>query len=374
MADKKVRVLVGTRKGGYVLESDRSRRKWKVASRVQMGTDVFHVVADPRSPGDLYAAVNTWFWGPLVYRSENYGKKWEEIGTPMLANTKSRQPRFDEKAGELRKQPIVNLWHIEPGHADEPDTMFLGVDPHMLYRSDNRGDSWEPVDGLNDHPSKPKWAPGAGGPCIHTIFTDPTRPKRIYAGISAAGLFRSDDGGKSWNLKNKGVETPFLPDKFSEVGQCVHKVAMDPKNPDLLYRQDHAGIYVSHDAGDSWKHVGKALKHDFGFVVATAPAMPGKAFFVPLHSERRITTNGGFQVVQWAESSDKFSNLMTPQRFPGEFGNHREALACDGLDPAGIYAGTSTGDLFFSRSAGKSWERVPFTFPGIHSVSVANPA
>lgn len=378
MAEKKVRILLGTRKGGYVVESDLARKKWKVASSFQQGTDVFHVAADPRSPGDLYACVNTWFWGPLLYKSTNYGKKWEEAGTPMLPTTKTRPPRFNAEAKDqsemIRTQPITNLWHVEPGHADEPDTMYLGVDPFSLYRSIDRGKSWEPLSGLNNHPTKDKWGPGAGGPCAHTIFTDPSRPKRLFAGMSAAGLFRSDDGGETWATKNHGVETPFQPEKFPEVGQCVHKVAMDPANPDLLYRQDHAGIYVSRDAGDNWKHVGKPLGSDFGFVVATARSLPGKAFFVPLHGEKRLTMSGGFQVQQWSESTKKFSPLMPASRFPGDFGNHREGLACDNLPVAGIYAGTSTGQLFVSANAGKSWDKVPFDFPGIHSVSVSNPA
>ncbi len=378
MAEKKVRVLVGTRKGAYVLESNTARKKWKIASRAHIGTDVFHVAADPRSPGDLYACVNTWFWGPLLYRSKNYGKKWEEAGTPMLPNTKTRQPRFNAEATDqaemMRKQPITNLWHIEPGHADDPDTLYLGVDPFSLFRSHDRGATWEPLNGLNEHSTKSRWGPGAGGPCLHTIFTDPTRSKRLYAGISAAGLFRSDDGGESWTPKNKGVETPFLPEKFPDVGQCVHKVAMDPKNPELLYRQDHGGIYVSRNAGDSWQHIGTALKSDFGFVVATARALPGRAFFVPLHGENRLTPNGGFQVVQWREDTKKFGPLMPPTRFPGDYGNHREGLACDDLDTPGIYAGTTSGQLLFSSNAGKSWDSVPFQFPGIHSVAVANPA
>lgn len=376
MAAKKVRVLVGTRKGGYVVESDLSREKWKVASRVQTGQDVFHMVADPRSPGDLYACVNTYFFGPILYRSRDYGKKWKEIGTPMLPSTGSRKPRFDPDHPDAKPPalPIVNLWHLEPGPANEPKSLFLGVDPYSLHRSDDLGTTWEPVTSLNEHPTKARWGPGNGGPCLHTIFLDPTRPKRIFAGISAAGLFRSDDGGESWSPKNQGVETPFLPEKFPEVGQCVHKVVMDPTRAETLYRQDHAGIYISRDAGDTWQHIGKSLKDDFGFVVAVAPTRPGRAFFVPLHGESRLSPNGGFQVLGWSESTRRFAPLMTANRLPGDFGNHREGLACDALDTPGIYAGTTTGQLFCSPDAGKSWNVAPFTFPAIHSVAVANPS
>ncbi len=375
MADRKVRILIGTRKGGYVLEGDAARKKWKLAAQMQRGWDVFHMTADPRHPGDLYACVNSWLWGPVLYRSRNYGRNWDEIGTPMLSATSGRRPRFDPDHPEAAPPtyPIANLWHLEPGHASEPDTLFLGVDPYSLYRSDDLGSSWDPVSGLNDHPSKSQWGAGNGGPCLHTVLVDPTRPKRLFAGISSAGLLRSDDGGRSWKLANHGVETPFNPEKFPEVGQCVHKVAMDPARPETLYRQDHGGIYVSRDAGDRWDRVGKPLKDDFGFVVATAKHRPGRAFFVPIEGESRLTSSGGFQVQEWNEASKKWRALMTPRKFPGEFGNHREGLACDALDPAGIYAGTSTGQVFVSPDAGRSWDQVPIQFPAIHSVAIANP-
>jgi hypothetical protein len=377
MPSKKVRVLVGTRKGGYVVESDTSRRKWKVASRVETGWDVFHMAADPRKPGDLYACVNTWMYGPMLMRSTDYGKKWKEVGTPMMTVSKSRPPRFDPDHPEAPapERAIANLWHIEPGPESEPKTLFLGVDPYSIYRSDDSGETWQPLPGLNEHPTKAKWNPGNGGPCLHTILLDPTRPRRMYAGISAAGFFRSDDGGETWTPKNKGVEVPFQPEKYPEFGQCVHKVTIDAENPNTLYRQDHGGMYVSRDAGDSWIRIGKSLPldDDFGFVVATAPHLPGRAMFVPLEGNRRLTFGGGFRVYQWQEKAKKFSALMPTSRFPGDFGNHREALACDRLDPAGIYAGTTTGQLFFSPNAGKSWDVAPFTFPAIHSVAVANP-
>ncbi|HKS59895.1 MAG TPA: hypothetical protein VJS68_03865 [Thermoplasmata archaeon] len=373
MADKKVRILLGTRKGGYILESNAARKKWKVASQVQKGTEVFHMVADPRHRGDVYACVNSWLWGPVLYRSPDYGKKWSEIGTPMMEATKTRPPRFDGNPDTPAPvYPIVNLWHLEPGHERDPETLFLGVDPYSLHRSDDLGKSWSPVPGLNEHPTKSKWNPGNGGPCLHTILIDPTRRNRIYAGISAAGLFRTDDSGKNWALANQGVETPFQPEKFPSVGQCVHKVALDPAKPDTLYRQDHGGIYVSRNSGERWERIGKSLDDDFGFVVATAKTLPGRAFFVPLLSEPRVTSRGGFQVYQWTESTKQWKTLMPSSRFPGDFGTHREGLACDTLDPAGIYVGTTTGQLFVSPDAGKSWNQVPYQFPAIHSVSVAS--
>jgi photosystem II stability/assembly factor-like uncharacterized protein len=376
MADNKVRLLVGTKKGGYVVESDLARKKWKVAAKFQRGWEVFHATADSRHPGDLYACVNSWLWGPILYRSRDYGKTWSETGTPLLEATSSRRPRFDPDHPDAPPPtyPVANLWHLEPGHPSQPETLFLGIDPYSLYRSDDLGESWAPVTALNEHPSKERWNPGNGGPCLHTILVDPKRPDRIFAGISAAGLFRSDDAGKSWAFANQGVETPFNPEKFPEMGQCVHKVAMDLQDPDTLYRQDHGGIYVSRDAGNRWERVGKSLPDDFGFVVATARTRPGRAYFVPIENQSRLTYSGGFQVHEWNESTKKWRTLMPPSRFPGDYGMHREGMACDALDPAGIYVGTTSGDLFYSPDAGKSWSTIPFTFAPIHSVSVSSPA
>jgi photosystem II stability/assembly factor-like uncharacterized protein len=370
MTDRKVRVFLGTRKGSYVLESDLRRRRFKVHGPYHDGDDVFHVTADPRHPGTVYAAVNNGWWGPMLFRSRNWGAKWSEISVPQ---TPRRSKRTAPVEAPNPKYPIKNIWHIEPGRPADPKTIYLGADPGSLWRSDDEGSTWEPVAGLNDHPSRPKWGPGAGGLCLHTILLDPDRPERMYAGISAAGFLRSDDGGATWKHKNKNVLTPFLPGPTPEFGQCVHKVAMDPANPSLLYRQDHGGIYVSRDAGDSWDHMGKVLGDDFGFAVASAPASPGSAFFVPLASETRAMSGHGFHLSRWSESSRKFSQLRAPG-VNGEFGMHREGLATDALDPTGVYVGASTGQLFYSADAGRRWAVVPYQFPGIHSVSTSSPA
>jgi photosystem II stability/assembly factor-like uncharacterized protein len=372
VGEEKVRVMVGTRKGGYILEGDRKQSNWKMATRFQTGYEVFHMTADQRHPGDVYACVNSWLWGPALFRSRNFGEEWTEIGTPMLEPTSKRPPRFDPDNPDAAapQYAVSNLWHLEPGHASEPDTLFLGIDPYSLHRSDDLGNSWAPVSALNDHPTKEKWNPGNGGPCLHTILVDPRKASRIYAGISSAGVFRSDDAGKSWVLANKGVETPYLPEKFPAVGQCVHKVAMDTAHPDTLYRQDHGGIYVSRNAGEQWERVGQSLGEDFGFVVASPKTRPGRAYFVPVSSESRLTVGGGFQVHEWNETSKSWTALMPPDRFPGDYGTHREGLACDRLDPPGIYVGTTTGQLFHSPDAGKTWQLIPYQFPAIHSVSV----
>ena len=371
MAERKVRVLVGTRKGTYIVQSDARRKSWKVGAVSNTGRDIFHVRADPRHAGTLYAAVNSGFWGPILYRSPNWGKTWEEAATPLTPVSGKREPRFDDKAPPL---PVVNLWHIEPGHASQPNTVFVGADPHLLFRSDDLAKSWQPIAGLNEHPTKSKWNPGAGGPCVHTVIVDPRDARRMYVGISAAGTFRTDDAGEHWRPTNRKVEAGFLPDPFPEVGQCVHHVALDPANPDVAYRQDHGGIYVSrHAMDDDWDRVGKARggpKDDFGFCVTSAEALPGRAFFVPLQGEARTTPGGGLQVWEWNDTGRRWRTLMGPKQFPGDFGVHREGISADALDPAGIYVGTTTGQLVYSADAGKRWAQVPYQFPGIHSVQV----
>ncbi len=372
MARGTVHVFVGTRKGTYVLESGPQRRRWKVGKLAHAGSDVFHVSPDPRHPGTVYANVNNGFWGPMVMRSRDWGRTWKEVSTPLLPQKKERKPRFGEE-GELAPLPITNLWHMEPGHPREDRTLFLGVDPHALFRSDDEGESWAPVPGINDHPTRSKWAPGFGGPCLHTILIDREDPRRMFVGLSAAGMFRTEDAGEHWRPVNRNVETPYLPEKFPEVGQCVHHVVPDGDRPDLFYRQDHGGIYVTRDGMENWVRIGKGLPDDFGFAVASPPAHPGRAYFVPLDNQSRMTLPGGFQVLEWSEARRTWRPLMGRRAFPGHFGVHREGLSCDTLDPAGIYAGTTTGQLILSPDAGRSWVQVPYQFPGIHSVAVASP-
>jgi hypothetical protein len=373
--DNKVRILVGTRKGTYVVVGDVRRKTWKVGPVAHEGDEVYHVVADPRHPGDLYAAVNNQFWGPMVQRSRNWGKTWKEVATPLNPTKKERKPQFDDSDPAAQaKRPVNNLWHIEPGLPSEPKTLYLGADPHLLFRTSDLGASWEPIDAINNHPDKKGWAPGFGGACLHTILVDPRDARRLYIGLSAVGTFRSDDGGRSWKPKNKGVEAPFLPNKFPETGQCVHHVSADAANPDTFYRQDHGGIYVSHDRMEKWVRIGKPLGDDFGFGVASPATAPGRAYFVRLDGRARVTGEGHFQVQEWNDTTRTWRKLLSPKAFPGHFGVQREGIATDALDPPGIYVGTTTGQLFVSPDGGKKWTLVPFQFPSIHSVSTASPA
>jgi hypothetical protein len=373
--NRNVRILVGTRKGTYIVTGDARRKRWKVGPVAHDGSEVYHVVADPRHPGDVYALVNNGFWGPMVQRSRNWGKTWKEIATPLNRAMKARKPPKDFDPGKPIDRPVNNLWHLEPGLPEEPTTIYLGADPHLLFRSTDLGSSWTPIPAINEHPKRKGWSPGAGGACLHTILLDPRESRRLYIGMSAVGTFRSEDAGASWKPVNRGVETPFLPEKFPETGQCVHHVAMDAANPDVFYRQDHGGIYVSRDRMDHWVRIGKPLGDDFGFCVASPRAAPGRAYFVRLGGMGRVTDKeGAFQVYEWNDGKKKWRGLLSPAAFPGHYGVQREGIATDELDPPGIYVGTTTGQLFVSPDAGKHWQVLPFSFPGIHSVSVAGPS
>ncbi len=370
----RVRLYLGTEKGTYVATTDLQRSKWKVTGPFQPGSAVFHVVPDPRTPGDVYALANSGFWGPGIFRSRDYGVKWSEVATPGFPPPGQR--KAPKEFGKFPPEAIRALWHLEPGRADEPKTLFLGADPHRLYRSDDSGASWEENQGIAQHPTRPKWAPGGGGPCLHTILLDPERPSRMYVGLSAAGTFRTDDSGKTWKPMNRGVAVNFLPETRPEVGQCVHHVALDPSDSTVAYRQDHNGIYLSEDSMEHWTRVGKPLSTDFGFVVATSPSLPGGAIFAPLSPPEVTRTMPGqrFQLYWFDRKKRNFRPMVRSSPFLGEFGNHREGLAIDRLDPAGIYYGSTGGQVIYTPDAGRSWSAVPFQFPKIHSVSVSAPA
>ncbi len=369
MVERRIRVLVGTRKGTYVVTGGRARRRWTVGPIATPGRPVYHVVADPRHVGHLYAAANSDWWGPILYRSSDWGKRWKEVATPLTPASKARE------GGNEVARPVKALWHVEPGHPSEPDTLFVGADPHLLFRSDDLAGSWQPVEAINAHPDRADWSPGAGGPCTHTVLVDPRDARRMYLGMSAVGVFRTDDGGGHWRPANTKVECPFLPDKYPETGQCVHHVVLDPAQPDVSYRQDHGGIYVHrHGMEGPWDRVGRSRggpPDDFGFAAAVAPARPGRAYFVPLDGETRTAAGATLQVWEWNDRPRKWRTLVPRGRFPGAFGVHREGLAADALDPPGLYVGTTTGQLFVSPDGGRSWLLVPYQFPGIHSVSVA---
>ncbi|MCI0393706.1 MAG: exo-alpha-sialidase [Chloroflexi bacterium] len=354
-----VLALVGTRKGAFIFESDEDRRTWQVHGPHFPGWSVHHLVHDARS-GTLFAALDHAVYGSNVHRSADLGKSWEMAEGPSF-------PEGDERT-------VKRVWHIRPGHASQPGVVWAGADPGALFRSEDNGKSWSSVDGLNNHPTRENWFPGAGGMMVHTIIQDPNNPDRLFVAISAAGVFRSDDGGQSWQPKNKGVRADFLPDKYPEVGQCCHHLVMSPADPNVLFQQNHCGVYRSRDGGDNWEDIGTGrLPATFGFPMAVHPRHGHTIYVVPqVSDEYRFTPDGRFRVYRSSDGGEHWEGLTNGLPQDNAYLNvFREAMATDACDPAGVYVGTGTGQLFFSRDGGENWEALTQTLPPIYAVSTA---
>jgi len=275
---------------------------------------------------------------------------------------------------------VENVWHVEPALADEPDTVYAGVAKAGLFRSEDRGKTWRAVEGLNNHQTRPQWQPGAGGMCLHSIQLNPSNPKQMYVGISAAGVFKTEDGGETWSARNKGVRTDFLPVKYPEVGQCVHKLRMDPKNPEHLYQQNHCGVYRSEDGGESWTDISKGLpareegsQTGFGFPLGVHPRKSGTIYVFPEDSDAyRVSANAELAVYQSINGGNTWRKLNRGlPRGHAYVGCYREGFATDKLEPAGLYFGTRMGQVFYSVNEGKRWQALAQWLPPVYSVSSA---
>lgn len=348
-----VAVLVGTRKGLFVLTSDESRSEWSVEAPQLVGWEVFHAMRDPRD-GTLHAATNHMVYGATTHRSTDLGQTWERaegIGLP-------------EDSGLTWEKS----WHVEPGHEDQPETLWLGGTPGALFRSDDGGSSWAAVQSLVDHSSRERWNPGAGGLCCHSIQVDPSDPQRLYIAISAAGAFRSDDGGETWEPKNKGVAADFFPDDpFPEVGQCVHKLLVHPARPERIWQQNHCGVYRSDDRGDNWERLdGNGLPSDFGFGIALDPADPDAAWVIPEEGAgNRVTAGGRLGVYRTRDGGASWeldSNGLPERAWTGVL---REATS---FDEYGVYFGTQSGSIFIRGHHADGWEEAASQLPPILSV------
>jgi photosystem II stability/assembly factor-like uncharacterized protein len=318
---------------------------------------VYHAIVDPRDSAAAYAAVRHMVWGVHVYRSGDGGHSWEIL---------SSAPHVENDSPDLKA-----IWYLAAGHSDHPATLYAGVEPAGLFVSEDRGDSWHSVPGLNEHPTRGRWQPAKGGLALHSIYVDPRKAQRMYAAVSAGGVYRSDDGGSTWSPANRGVRADYLPETRPDSGHCVHRLVMHPEKPDRLYQQSHTGTYRSDDGGENWIEITEGLPSDFGYAVATDPSDSDTVYVIPEESSHvRTTVGGAITVYRSRDGGADWEPLI--QGLPQENAYVtilREAIDTDALDPCGVYFGTSSGHLFASRNGGDSWEIIAGFLPRILSVT-----
>ena len=388
----KVRVLVGTRKGAFVLTTDGKRQKWEVSGPHFAGWEMYHLKGSPADPNRIYASQTSGWFGQIIQRSDDGGKTWTQPGTPP----DEKDPKPGPPKGESNKfvydtsaetgKPLTThmwydgtqhpwefkrVWHLEPSFTD-PDTVYAGVEDAGIFRSTDGGKNWKELAGLRGHGTGPRWQPGAGGMCLHTIILDKSDPKRIYIAISAAGAFRTDDGGKTWKPINKGLYSQYIPEPTAEVGHCVHHVAMHPSRPNVLFMQKHWDVMHSDNAGDSWKEVSGNLPTDFGFVIDVHAHEPETIYVVPIKSDgEHFPIDGKLRVYRSKSGGNEWEALTKGLPQKDCYVNIlRDAMAVDSLDKCGVYFGTTGGQVYGSADAGDSWTPIVEHLPAVLSVEV----
>ena len=382
-----VRVLVGTRKGAFALTSDGKRKRWKVSGPHFAGWEIYHVKGSPIDPNRLFASQTSAWFGQIIQRSDDGGKTWFQPGTPPGESTmtpdgmpKGESNKFVYDGipgshqwydGTQHPWEFKRVWHLEPSLTD-PDTVYAGVEDAALFRTTDGGKSWHELSGLRKHDTGPKWQPGAGGMCLHTILLDPSNPQRMYIAISAAGAFRTDDGGNTWRPINRGLHSQYIPDPNAEVGHCVHRIAMHPSRPSTLFMQKHWDVMRTDDAGESWREVSGNLPTDFGFPIDVHAHEPETIYVVPIKSDsEHFPPDGKLRVFRSRAGGNEWETLTKglPQR--NCYVNVlRDAMSVDSLDPCGIYFGTTGGQVYASADAGDSWAPIVRDFPAVLSVEV----
>ena len=352
-------LLVGTMKGAFIVRSDRARRAWDLGGPYFPGSAVYAMAYDKRDGRQrLWAGPNSMHWGGLLRSSDDFGRTWTN---PEAANVK-----FPEGTDAALKQ----IWQIVPGRYTEPGVLHCGVEPAAVFTSRDGGDSWALNDGLWNHPHRPHWQPGGGGLCLHTILLDPADPRRMRVAISTAGMYVSEDEGASWRASNTGVRAVFLPDQYPEFGQCVHKIVQSAQDPNRLFLQNHWGLYRSDDRGETWTDIANGVPSDFGFPVVIHPRQRDTAWIVPLESDEfRCTPEGKLRVYRTRDAGASWQPLTDglPQDDAYET-VLRDGLACDTLDPAGVYFGTRNGKVFGSADEGDHWTEILDGLPPVISV------
>jgi photosystem II stability/assembly factor-like uncharacterized protein len=386
----KVRVLVGTRKGAFILESDGKREKWEVKGPYFTGWEIYHIKGSPADPNRLYASQSSAWFGQVIQRSNDGGKTWEAPGGGVTVSPegfpKGESNKFVYDTTSETGKPLTThqwydgtqhpwefkrVWHLEPS-LDDPDTVYAGVEDAGLFRSTDGGHSWQELSGLRGHGTGPKWQPGAGGMCLHSIILDPNNPERIYIAISAAGAFRTDDGGKTWKPINRGLHSQYIPDPNAEVGHCVHHIAMNPSRPGVLFMQKHWDVMRSDNAGESWEEVSGNLPTDFGFVIDVHAHEPETIYVVPIKSDsEHFPMDGKLRVYRSRTGGNEWEPLTKGLPQQNCYVNVlRDAMAVDTLDQCGVYFGTTGGQVYASADAGDTWNPIVEHLPPVLSVEV----
>ena len=364
-----VRVLVGTRKGAFILSADAARERWDVRGPLFAGWEVYHLKGSPADPDRLYASQSSGWFGQVIQRSSDGGATWTAVGNQFAyEGVPGTHLWYDDTPHPWE---FARVWHLEPSPTD-PDTVYAGVQDAALFRSTDAGLTWQELAGLRCHPSGSSWQPGAGGLCLHTILLDPVNRGRMFVAISAAGAFRSDDEGATWRPVNRGLRSEFMPKPEAEVGHCVHRIAMHPARPDVLFMQKHWDVMRTDDAGESWREVSGNLPTDFGFVIDVHAHEPETVYVVPIKSDsEHFPPDGRLRVYRSRTGGDEWEALTDglPQR-DCYVNVLRDAMAVDGLDSCGIYFGTTGGQVYASADAGNTWKPIVRDLPAVLSVEV----
>jgi photosystem II stability/assembly factor-like uncharacterized protein len=330
---------------------------------------MYHVKGSPAAPDRLYASQSSGWFGQLIQRSDDGGKSWEPVGNEFTYQGEPGTHLWYD--GTPRPWEFKRVWHLEPSLTD-PDTVYAGVEDAALFKTTNGGKDWQELAALREHPSGPSWQPGAGGMCLHTIVQDPTRAGRLYIAISAAGAFRTDDGGESWRPINHGLQSEGIPDPDAEVGHCVHRIAIHPSRPDVLFMQKHWDVMRSDDAGENWREVSGNLPTDFGFPIDVHAHEPETIYVVPIKSDsEHYPPEGKLRVYRSRTGGDEWEALTNglPQR-DNYVNVLRDAMAVDSLDDCGVYFGTTGGQVYCSPDGGDSWASIVRDLPPVLSVEV----
>ena len=364
-----VRVLVGTKKGAFILTSDGARKNWEINGPHFGGWEMYHLKGSPADPNRLYASQSTGWFGQLLQRSNDGGKTWEPVGNKFAYEGETGTHQWYD--GTPHPWEFKRVWHLEPSLTD-PDVIYAGVEDAALFRSTDAGMTWHELPGLRNHGTGSTWAPGAGGLCLHTILIDPTNAQRMFIAISAAGAFRTEDGGRTWKPINQGLRSQYIPDPTADVGHCVHRIAMHRSKPNVLFMQKHWDVMRSDNGGDLWHEVSGNLPTDFGFVIDVHTHEPETIYVVPIKSDsEHYPPDGKLRVYRSRSGGQEWEPLTDglPQR-DCYVNVLRDAMAVDSLDSCGIYFGTTGGQVYASADAGDHWMPIARDLPAVLSVEV----